>query len=631
MSRHGWLSAIPSPVPDDSAWSVNHAQVPIYHLRRALREQPESSETSSSGSSNCSRLPNPNPLPPVYQTPFDAYDIGTPDLIFSEHSTLSIGSDLPPPGASEPFHRHDTTDFSVTNAQLERLLDINSDGSIVELCDEPDEYENYDRRASSGWDRERITDGADSPADFQVGTHNAPQYSTLGWGETSPYSLHVVALPYMSQAAPSYPFNTAVTGQKYVPVCGCHGLSLHLAFPRPASGEPNNVCALYTSQISPNRQALPRRVEDEFEAVTQTVRKDISRLESHIQFTIARIFETAPTVQDGLGTLTSLHTGTPGPTLQGLVSLALLTKCTLLLQDERGPLSIHDDLFRDEISCLDFIQADVDKQAYVLFIQLLWLSSSVGYVIPEGQRLFCPAAYLLGLPSPGPTTAGSSLRPMQHSARICDGLVDGKNQNHSVQYLANVTLAIHRTACNQTLSPSPTSDALQSFNAIPRFHTFIIADVTGHLARYAKDSSVKTTFGECSTAVQKGHLTSFEEVEAQLAVKLREIENAEAEFFVKMLPEFMDTSAALFSVLKIGRLMDVLRQSAKGGLVAECSQCHQRFSGEYRAKNLKLHKERSCAVTKDTSDYQRFSCSHCKQTFTRMDNRNSHVRRHHTI
>jgi hypothetical protein len=149
------------------------------------------------------------------------------------------------------------------------------------------------------------------------------------------------------------------------------------------------------------------------------------------------------------------------------------------------------------------------------------------------------------------------------------------------------------------------------------------------LAKGASDTSVKTAFWDSIAAVQEGHLSNFEQVETHLAARLCQLETVAAKAYIDLLPRFMSRAASSFSILKITWLMGIIRQSAKA---IECSQCGGRFSGKYRAKNLKLHKERSCSVTKKGSEYQRLSCDHCETTFSRMDNLNKHVRRkHHTI
>jgi hypothetical protein len=149
------------------------------------------------------------------------------------------------------------------------------------------------------------------------------------------------------------------------------------------------------------------------------------------------------------------------------------------------------------------------------------------------------------------------------------------------------------------------------------------------LAKDASDTLVKTAFCDSVTAVQKGHLNNFEQVETHLTARLCQLETVAAEAYIGLLPRFMVRAAKSFSILKITWLMDIIRQSAKA---VECSQCGGRFTGLYRAKNLKLHKERSCGVTQKGSEYRRLSCDHCETTFSRMDNLNKHVRRkHHTI
>jgi len=81
---------------------------------------------------------------------------------------------------------------------------------------------------------------------------------------------------------------------------------------------------------------------------------------------------------------------------------------------------------------------------------------------------------------------------------------------------------------------------------------------------------------------------------------------------------------------KIECLIELIHNSGDGGLVLICSQCCKaQFTGRCRARNLKKHVAHSCPVTQNRLDYQRASCLHCGQTFTRPDNLHPHVKRKH--
>jgi hypothetical protein len=404
----------PSGTPADLPGSTSHEQIPINLSRQILREQSASLPNSGSSSSSTSgsfRFLNPDS--PVYQTPFNESDLGTPVLTFSGHSTSLPGSDLSPPDASGLFHRHYPPDTQSTGAQLERWLDFNIDGTVAELCDEPTQDESYEGFAAVG----------------QEGTQPAPKCGMPGLGKTPLHFTNVAEPHSTSQSAQSHPFDQTVSGQPYTLVCDCHGLPYHSPLPQRGAEQQNTVYALYTSQISSNRDPLPRRVQDTFDATYEAVRKYINRLEPRIQMMVDLLFGTTPTLHDGLTTLVTLHGGDTPLTLHGLVSLALLTKSVLLLQDHNTPLNVHDILLLDQMSYVNFIQQDFDKQSYAIFIQLLWPSSSVEHFNLEGQRLFCPKAYLARL-SPGwPVMTISGFPTFWHSARICDGLVDGKTEN----------------------------------------------------------------------------------------------------------------------------------------------------------------------------------------------------------
>jgi hypothetical protein len=432
-SCHGRLSMTPSPTEARSAWPFTPTQVPINHLRQALRQQSESSlesETSSPRGSSSFSFPNPNCLPHGYQSSWNWSDVGTPDLMFSENSTLSLEPDLPPPPARGLFYQHDITD-DPAHTELEPWLDTNFDGTAAKLCEEPNENETCDERLPTGPCREGSTSGPTSLAGYQIGYQHVRHCGMPVLCQIAPCCPNVTEQLYTSQLAPSYTFNTAVSGQKHISLCDCHGLRQHLTLLHSGVGDLSNVVARCTSQIRPRGQALPRRVQETFNSIRQTVRNDISKVESCIQVKINRIFETPLTIHDGLRTLTTLHVGNSQPTLHGLASMALLTKCTLLLQDQSSQLSVEEDIFRDEISWADFIQSDLDKQAFVLFLQLLWLSHSAGCFGPGDPRLFCPTASLSRLSPARRLMTGSHVRPRWASAYICDGLVDGRSHYQS--------------------------------------------------------------------------------------------------------------------------------------------------------------------------------------------------------
>jgi hypothetical protein len=404
----------PSGTPADLPWSISHEQIPINLSRQILREQsasPPNSGSSSFSASGSFRFLNADS--PVYQT-FNESDLGTPVLTFSGHSTSSPGSGLSPPDASGLFHQHYPPDAQSTGVQLERWLDFNIDGTVAELCDEPTQDESYEGFAAVG----------------QEGTQPAPKCSMPGLGKTPLHSTNVAEPHSISQSAQSHPFDQTVSGQPHALVCDCHGLPHHSPLSQRGAEQPNTVYALYTSQISSNRDPLPRRIQDTFDATYQAARKYINRLEPRVQLMVDPLFKTTPTLHDGLSTLVTLHGGDTRLTLHGLVSLALLTKSVLLLQDQNAPLNAHDILLLDQVSSANFIQQDFDKQGYIIFTQLLWSSSSVEHFNLEGQRLFCPKAYLSRLSLGWPVMTISGFPTFWHSIRICDGLVDGKTENH---------------------------------------------------------------------------------------------------------------------------------------------------------------------------------------------------------
>jgi hypothetical protein len=383
-------------------------------LRQILRDQSASPPNSGSSSSSISGSFRFNTDSPVDQTPFNGSNPGTPALTSSGHSTSSFGSDLSPPDTSVLFHQHYPPDTLVTGVQLEQWLDFNIDGTVAELCDEPTQDISYEEFAGVS----------------EEGIQTAPKCSIPGFGKTPPHFTNVAGPHSTSQSAQSRPFDQNVSGQPRALVCDCHGLPHHSPLSQRGAEQPNTVYALYISQISSNRDPLQRRVQDTFDATYQTARKYINGLESRIQTMIDPLFTTTPTLHDGLSTLVTLHGGDAQLTLHGLVSLALLTKSVLLLQDKHASLNVHDILLLDQMSSVNLIQQDFHKQGYIIFIQLLWSSSSVEHFNPEGQRLFCPKAYLSRL-SPGwPMMTNSSFPTLWHSTCICNGLVDGKAGNH---------------------------------------------------------------------------------------------------------------------------------------------------------------------------------------------------------
>jgi hypothetical protein len=407
----------PSGTPGDLPWFTSHEQIPINLSRQILREQsasPLNSGSLSSSASGSFRFLNADSL--VYQTPFNESDLGTPALTFSGQSTSSPGSDLSPPDSSGLFHRHYHPDAQSTGVQLERWLDFNIDDTVAELCDEPIQDESYEGFAAVG----------------QEGTQPAPKCSIPGLGKT-PFHFTNVAEPHStSQSAQSHSFDETVSGKPHALVCDCHGLLHHSPLSQRGAEQPSTVYALYTSQISLNRDPLPRRVQDTFDATYQAARTYISRLEPRIQTMVDPLFKTTPTLRDGLSTLATLHGSDTRfrLTLHGLISLALLTKSVLLLQDQKASLNVYDILLLDQMPSVNFIQQDFDKQGYVIFIQLLWSSPSVEHFDLEDQQLFCPKAYLSKLPPGWPTMTTSGFPTFWHSTRICDGLVDGKTENH---------------------------------------------------------------------------------------------------------------------------------------------------------------------------------------------------------
>ena len=95
---------------------------------------------------------------------------------------------------------------------------------------------------------------------------------------------------------------------------------------------------------------------------------------------------------------------------------------------------------------------------------------------------------------------------------------------------------------------------------------------------------------------------------------------------IELLSPSVRNAPGRYTAMKITWLIDVISQSKNGGLVTECSQCGERFTGQDRDKNRKRHMKTSCRFTESQLDYQ---CLGCGETFNRSDNLHAHIRTRH--
>jgi hypothetical protein len=177
-----------------------------------------------------------------------------------------------------------------------------------------------------------------------------------------------------------------------VPLCPCHKLPMRPDMDLSDLVAGAKSCGVSSSTLVPDSQAtLGARIQSMFTLLLEIALTKLDEFDREIRNILDPAFKADPTFRASLNALSALYAGQLLSSIHELVSLVFMAFSIAILTVNESDLSQYAGVMYIEMaSWTEALSSPTDKQAFSLFLEILWLPQVRHPTVPFQQREFCP-------------------------------------------------------------------------------------------------------------------------------------------------------------------------------------------------------------------------------------------------